>query len=148
MKWIRTILITARIFPKRRMNNMFSLYKKELRSYYCSPFAYIIAALFLLVFSLSFINGISNLSGHQFKFSFPNVFYNNFFYFILLIPMLTMRTFADLKRNRSSADDQSFKCFPDCNCQIFSCFNRISYDACAYTVLSPHYCSYRRSNLV
>ena len=42
---------------------MFSLYKKELRSYYCSPFAYIIAALFLLVFSLSFINGISNLSG-------------------------------------------------------------------------------------
>ena len=56
---------------------MFSLYKKELRSYYCSPFAYIIAALFLLVFSLSFINGISNLSGHQFKFSFPNVFYNN-----------------------------------------------------------------------
>ena len=78
---------------------MFSLYKKELRSYYCSPFAYIIAALFLLVFSLSFINGISNLSGHQFKFSFPNVFYNNFFYFILLIPMLTMRTFADERKS-------------------------------------------------
>lgn len=80
---------------------MFSLYKKELRSYYCSPFAYVIAALFLLVFSLSFVNGISNLDGNQFKFSFPNVFYNNFFYFIFLIPALTMRAFADERKGNT-----------------------------------------------
>ncbi len=77
---------------------MFSIYKKELRSYYCSPFAYVIAALFMLVFSISFISGLSNLEGYQYKFSFPNIFYNNFFYFIFLIPALTMRTFADERK--------------------------------------------------
>ena len=55
---------------------MFSLYKKELQSYYYSPFAYVIAALFLLVFSITFVVGISDLSGTQYKFSFPNVFYS------------------------------------------------------------------------
>ena len=54
---------------------MFSLYKKELQSYYYSPFAYVIAALFLLVFSITFVVGISDLSGTQYKFSFP--FLNN-----------------------------------------------------------------------
>ncbi len=78
---------------------MFSIYKKELRSYYCSPFAYVIAALFMLVFSIAFISGLSNLEGHQYKFSFPNIFYNNFFYFIFLIPALTMRTFADERKS-------------------------------------------------
>ena len=66
---------------------MFSLYKKELQSYYYSPFAYVIAALFLLVFSITFVVGISDLSGTQYKFSFPNVFYNHFFYFIMGINM-------------------------------------------------------------
>lgn len=56
---------------------MFSLYKKELQSYYYSPFAYVIAALFLLVFSITFVVGISDLSGTQYKFSFPNVFYKS-----------------------------------------------------------------------
>ncbi|MGN0621167.1 MAG: ABC transporter permease [Porcipelethomonas sp.] len=77
---------------------MFSLYKKELQSYYCSPFAYVIASLFLLVFSLEFFNGISDMAGTMYKFSFPNIFYNNFFYFIFLIPALTMRTFADERK--------------------------------------------------
>ena len=77
---------------------MFSLYKKELQSYYYSPFAYVIAALFLLVFSITFVVGISDLSGTQYKFSFPNVFYNHFFYFIFLIPALTMGNFADERK--------------------------------------------------
>lgn len=47
---------------------MFSLYKKELQSYYYSPFAYVIAALFLLVFSITFVVGISDLSGTQYNF--------------------------------------------------------------------------------
>ena len=58
---------------------MFSLYKKEVQSYFCSPFAYIVSALFLLVFSMSFIQGISNMDSSVFKFSFSNIFYNNFF---------------------------------------------------------------------
>ncbi len=78
---------------------MFALYKKEVQSYFYSPFAYVICALFMLVFSLSFINGIGNMNSNVFKFSFSNVFYNNFFYFIFMIPMLTMRTFAEERKN-------------------------------------------------
>ncbi len=77
---------------------MFALYKKEVHSYFCSPFAYVISALFLLVFSLSFINGISSMDSNLLKFSFSNIFYNSFFYFIFLIPLLTMRTFAEERK--------------------------------------------------
>lgn len=80
---------------------MFSLYKKEVQSYFCSPFAYIISALFLLVFSMSFISGISNMDSSVFKFSFSNIFYNNFFYFIFMIPLLTMRTFAEERKSHT-----------------------------------------------
>ena len=80
---------------------MFSLYKKEVQSYFCSPFAYIISALFLMVFSLSFINGISSMTSNTLKFSFSEVFYNNFFYFIFMIPLLTMRTFAEERRSHT-----------------------------------------------
>lgn len=78
---------------------MFSLYKKELQSYFYSPFAYVVGALFLFIFAFPFITGISNIDSSQYKFSFPNIFYNNFFYFILLIPILTMRTFAEERKS-------------------------------------------------
>lgn len=80
---------------------MFSLYKKEVQSYFCSPFAYIVSALFLMVFSLSFINGISSMDSNVLKFSFSNIFYNSFFYFIFLIPLLTMRTFAEERKSHT-----------------------------------------------
>lgn len=78
---------------------MFAIYKKELRSYYTSPFAYLIAALFMLIFTTSFADNIANLSGQEYKFSFSNIFYNNFFYFIFLIPLLTMRIFAEERKS-------------------------------------------------
>lgn len=78
---------------------MFSLYKKELQSYFYSPFAYVIAALFLMIFSISFMDRIANLSGHELLFSFPDIFYYNFVYFIFLIPALTMRTFAEERKS-------------------------------------------------
>lgn len=77
---------------------MFSLFKKELQSYYYSPFAYVIAALFLLIFSIYFTDRISVLSSTTLSFSFPDVFHTNFYYFIFLIPALTMRTFADERK--------------------------------------------------
>ncbi|HAG12240.1 MAG TPA: ABC transporter permease [Ruminococcus sp.] len=80
---------------------MFSLYKKEVQSYFCSPFAYVISALFLLVFSLSFITSISSMNSNIVKFSFSNIFYNNFFYFIFMIPLLTMRTFAEERKSHT-----------------------------------------------
>ncbi len=77
---------------------MFSLYKKELQSFFFSPFAYILTALFMLIFSFSFIRSIAIMDSNVLKFSFPNIFYNNFFYFIFIIPILTMRSFADERR--------------------------------------------------
>lgn len=77
---------------------MFSLYKKEVQSYFLSPFAYVISGLFLLVFSLSFVYEISQANSSVIKFSFSNIFYNNFFYFIFMIPLLTMRTFAEERK--------------------------------------------------
>ncbi len=81
---------------------MFSLYKKELQSFFYSPFAYVLTALFMFIFSLSFVLSISSLEGTStLKFSFPNIFYNNFFYFIFLIPILTMRSFSDERRGNT-----------------------------------------------
>lgn len=82
---------------------MGSLYKKELQSFFLSPLAYIVSAVFMLIFSLTFMLGISNLSGtNVYKFSFPNIFYNNFFYFLFLIPILTMRAFPDERKYGTS----------------------------------------------
>lgn len=77
---------------------MFSLYKKEVQSYFYSPFAYIVSALFLLVFSLSFVYMVSTMNDSTVRFSFATIFYNNFFYFIFMIPLLTMRTFAEERK--------------------------------------------------
>ena len=59
---------------------MFSLYKKEVQSYFYSPFAYIVSALFLLVFSLSFVYMVSTMNDSTVRFSFATIFYNNFFF--------------------------------------------------------------------
>lgn len=77
---------------------MFSLYKKEMQSFFYSPFAYVLAALFMFVFSLSFVTSIGSMDSNTLKFSYPNIFYNNFFYFIFLIPILTMRSFSDERK--------------------------------------------------
>lgn len=77
---------------------MFSLYKKELQSFFFSPFAYVLTALFMLIFSFSFVTSIASMDSNVLKFSFPSIFYNNFFFFIFIIPILTMRSFADERR--------------------------------------------------
>ncbi len=77
---------------------MFALYKKELQSFFFSPFAYVLTALFMFIFSLGFALQIGDLTSNTLKFSFANIFYNNFFYFIFVIPILTMRSFADERR--------------------------------------------------
>ncbi|MDR1674113.1 MAG: ABC transporter permease [Oscillospiraceae bacterium] len=77
---------------------MTALYKKDLASYFYSPFAYAVCGLFMLVFSLSFVYGLSGITSLEFKFSFPDVFYNNFYYFIFIIPMLTMKSFAEERK--------------------------------------------------
>ena len=77
---------------------MVALYKKELQAFFYSPFAYVLTALFMLIFSFGFITRIADIDSNVLKFSFPDFFYNNFFYFIFIIPLLTMRSFADERR--------------------------------------------------
>ena len=77
---------------------MFSLYKKEIQSFFFSPFAYVLSALFMLIFGFAFVNRIADMDSSVLQFSFPDMFYNNFFYFMFIIPLLTMRSFADERR--------------------------------------------------
>ena len=78
---------------------MFSLYKKELQSYFLSPIAYFVIAFFMATFSLTFIQEIGNVSSSTYTFSFSSIFYVNIFYFIFLLPLLTMRTFSEERKN-------------------------------------------------
>lgn len=77
---------------------MLALYKKELQAFFFSPVAYVLSALFMLIFSFGFVTSIGDLDSNTLHFSFPEFFYNNFFYFIFIIPLLTMRSFADERR--------------------------------------------------
>lgn len=77
---------------------MFSVYKKELQSFFFTPFAYVVSALFLFMFTFVFNGSLGNLDQATFYFSFPDVFYNVIIMFIFLIPILTMRTFADERK--------------------------------------------------
>ncbi len=78
---------------------MFSLYKKELQSYFLSPIAYIVIAFFMMTFSLTFIQDIGNVTSSTYEFSFSSIFYVNIFYFIFILPLLTMRTFSEERKN-------------------------------------------------
>lgn len=78
---------------------MFPIYKKELQSFFYTPFAYAIAALFMLLFTYTLGSAIAGMdSSNTLKFSFTEVFYNITLYFIFLLPILTMRTFADERK--------------------------------------------------
>lgn len=78
---------------------MFALYKKELHGFFLSPVAYIVIAFFMMTFSLTFIMDIANASSSLYEFSFPTIFYVNLMYFVFTIPLLTMRSFAEERKN-------------------------------------------------
>ena len=77
---------------------MFSVYKKELQSFFFTPFAYALAALFMFLFTYMFNTSIGNMDSSSFQFSFTEIFYNVIFYFIFLVPIMTMRTFSDERK--------------------------------------------------
>ena len=77
---------------------MFPIYKKELHSFFFTPFAYALTTLFLLLFTYMISGKIANLDDHIANFSYTEVFYNVIIYFIFLIPIMTMRTFSDERK--------------------------------------------------
>lgn len=77
---------------------MFPIYKKELQSFFYTPFAYTVTALFLLLFTYMISTKVADLESNIAIFSYTEVFYNVIIYFIFLIPLLTMRTFSDERK--------------------------------------------------
>lgn len=77
---------------------MFSIYKKDIQSFFYTPFAYVVTALFLFLFTYMFNTELGNLQRTVLPFSFADIFYNVIFFFIFLIPILTMRTFPDERK--------------------------------------------------
>src|SRR5712692_4262714 len=77
------------------MNNLAVLFRKELHATFSSPIGYTVAAVFLLVlgytFSLTlFATKVANLT---------YIFHQMYVLSILLVPVLTMRAFAEERRN-------------------------------------------------
>lgn len=77
---------------------MRAIYKKELRSYFTSAIAWVFLAFFLVLAGLFFY--ISNLMGGSLDFS--NVYGGiEIFFVLLLIPVLTMKSMADEKHQKT-----------------------------------------------
>lgn len=77
---------------------MFSIYKKELQSFFFTPFAYVLTALFMLLFTYNFNYLVGNMTSSMLQFSFASLFYSVISYFLFLIPVMTMRTFPDERK--------------------------------------------------
>jgi len=77
------------------MNNVLAIFKKELRSYFMSPVAYIVIAVFLLLCGFFFWNGF--FVGGQASLS--GFFHISLFFLSLLVPAITMGLLAEEKRS-------------------------------------------------
>ena len=77
------------------MNNIITIYKKELRSYFTSPVAYIVMVVFLIITGWFFTNGLflANVV------SMRSVFDIIPFILLFFIPAISMRTFAEEKKS-------------------------------------------------
>ena len=76
---------------------MFAIYKKEMRSYFINPIGYVFAGIFLL--ASAFLFGYTTFLSQSYDTS--SYFTYMIFAFVLLIPLLTMRLFAEEKKMRT-----------------------------------------------
>lgn len=74
---------------------MFAIIKKELKSYLLSPVGYVFIGLFLLIFSLFFYTTIFDYRSINFE----NLFFNGATILTFVTPVLTMRMFAEERKN-------------------------------------------------
>ena len=76
---------------------MFAIYKKEMRTYFTTPLGYVFIAVFLAV--SGFIFAVSTLQSQTSDIS--GYFQLMIFGYIVMIPILTMRSFAEERRSRT-----------------------------------------------
>lgn len=95
------------------MRNVWTIYRKELNSYFVSPIAYLLLTMFALIFGFFFWNSLgifvyyslqSQMSGRAFPMNLNEqvirpLLSNASVVGLFFIPMITMRLFAEEKRN-------------------------------------------------
>lgn len=76
---------------------MFAIYKRELKSYFSSAIGYVVLATFIFFASLFFVvyNLVYDTS------NMTNIFGSMMLIYVFLIPILTMRTFSEEKRQKT-----------------------------------------------
>ncbi|HHV30253.1 ABC transporter permease subunit [Acetivibrio mesophilus] len=79
---------------------MLSVYKKELRTYFYSPLAYVLSGIFVLVFGIYFLTQTMSKAGQGIaQIVFGGQLFFASFWLVMLIPILTMRVFAEERKN-------------------------------------------------
>ena len=76
---------------------MFAIYKKEMRSYFINPVGYVYLGIFLAISAL--VCCYTTLQSNSYDTS--TYFYYMIFAFVILIPLLTMRSFAEERKMRT-----------------------------------------------
>lgn len=73
---------------------MFAVIKKEFKSYFLSPVGYVFIGLFLIMFSIFFYTDVFNYQSTNFEY----IFYSGATILTFIVPILTMRTFAEERK--------------------------------------------------
>lgn len=76
---------------------MFAIYKKEMRSYFTNPIGYVYMGIFLALSALVFCYTTLHVKSYDLSL----YFYYMIFAFVILLPLLTMRSFAEERKMRT-----------------------------------------------
>lgn len=74
---------------------MGAIIKKELKNYFLSPIGYVFIGLFLIMFSIFFYIDVFNYQSTNFEY----IFYSGATILTFIVPILTMRTIAEERKN-------------------------------------------------
>ena len=88
--------MTAR--PAKLMRKFFTLFGREVRSYFYSPIAYIVLVFFLILSGVDIYFQLSFMNGKPVEYSIQEAFFNSIFFwfaFVLIFPLITMRLFSE-----------------------------------------------------
>lgn len=80
------------------MRKFLTLLNREVKSFFCSPIAYVVLFFFLLVTGLNFYIGLSLLARGSAEVTVIEAFFNTVLFWIaylLVFPLITMRTFSE-----------------------------------------------------
>ncbi|MBA3883398.1 MAG: ABC transporter permease subunit [Chthoniobacterales bacterium] len=80
------------------MSKLFTLLKREIRSYFYSPIAYVVLVFFLLLSGVDFYIQLSFMNGRPVGYTVQEAFFNSVFFwfaFVLIFPLITMRLFSE-----------------------------------------------------